>query len=148
MSSTCPDIRTTVTCTASKVLQNLQSAGALFWASREVYLVREVKPFYDPTIGYIGQMVVEKTPVTPTPKITIRDQFKSLANIVTKVGDAAFDMIPQNLYTKSQLENADYWEIDGEQWNLVPGTLKDDPMSVFWSGVLVKVPECAPVVTV
>lgn len=145
---TCQNIKDMTTSVASKVLCNLAVAGVLPWANRQVFLCKEVKPFYDDTIGYIGAMDVQKTPILPTPKIVIRDQFRSLANIVTKVGDASFDLIPQNLYSKKQLESADYWEIDGEQYNLVPGTLKDDPVSPFWSGVLAKVLECEPIQTV
>lgn len=123
----------------TRVMCGLSYNGVLPWSATEVDLVSEVSPNADETVGYLGQIQQVKTRITPPPKVIIRDQFRNINNVVTKVGDAKFDYLSKTNYTKQQLEAADYWIINGEQFNLVPGTVVDDPVSVFWSGVLDRV---------
>lgn len=118
------------------VLKTVQNSGVLIYARHNVTMVKRVQPTKVDKYGFHGQNVDHKTVMFPQPSVDLRDQFRQRDGIVVNLGDVRLYNIPQT-YTKEQLlDDTDFYIIDGVEYDIVLGTLKDMQSGIFWEMIL------------
>ena len=118
------------------VLKTVQNSGVLIYARHNVTMVKRVLPTKVDKYGFQGQNVDHKTVMFPQPSVDLRDQFRQRDGVVVNLGDVRLYNIPQT-YTREQLlDDTDFYIIDGVEYDIVNGTLKDMQSGLFWEVIL------------
>lgn len=130
----------TVTNNALMSVQNVVPS-----ASQTVELVYITRIQPRPYAGDPGGEVINKIKITPAPLIeTNIKMYQPDGSIVEKTGSAKLkniiiaDKEGDVGYTQKQLLSADYWLIDGAQYDIVEGSLQNNASNIFWEVQLLK----------
>lgn len=118
------------------ILENLAETGVLPWARHTVNLLYKLPIVQNATYGYQGKITYRSVPVMPPPKLKLTDQLRNINGVITTVGDGMFTNWPQALFTKAQIEEATYIQIDNQTWSLIQGSLVDEADGIFFRGIL------------
>lgn len=136
----------------SDVLMGLQDSGVLTTAFNKVELLYITSVNSRPFAGDPGQSIQQKVEILPTPIVTnVLEPFieNSVYNegrtAVQRTGMAKIKNIvasdkenPSAGYNLKQLETANFWLINDQQYDLVAGSLKRMPSGVFWEAIVIK----------
>lgn len=118
------------------VLKTVQNSGVLIYARHNVTMVKRIQPTKVDKYGFQGQSVDHKTVMFPQPSVDLRDQLRQRDGVVVNLGDVKMYNIPQT-YTREQLlDDTDFYIIDGVEYDIVNGTLKDMQSGIFWEVIL------------
>lgn len=70
--------------------------------------------------------------------VEVNTKFKEEDYIVEKLGTAKVTRIMSDIYTREQLEGADYFEIDGSPYDLLEGSTKRTANGLYWELTLTR----------
>ena len=133
-------------------------SGGLMFREEAVLMATATYASADPALGTPGTETIAYTEITPRPKFTRRDQWRSIGGVATKIGDAV--AVVSRSITRAQLEDASWFAIgrsgvtledggfiitedgtyivadgsDPERYTIVQGEIKQGPFD--WTVVL------------
>lgn len=138
----------------ANILTGLEEGGVLPYAFNTVELLYLTNVNARPFAGDPGQKIQTKVKITPTPivetNIEIYNSEEGVkgyygGSIVERTGLAKIRNIvasdatsPTTGYNQKQLETANFWLINGQQYDLVDGSLKRLPNGIFWEAIVIK----------
>ena len=86
----------------------------------------------DAALGVTGTQSIVTTEITPRPKLEIRDQWRSVNGVATKIGDVKATIT--RTITSAQLTGASWFTIGSVRYTIVQGETKRGPYE--WTVVL------------
>jgi hypothetical protein len=118
-----------------------QQVGVRVTARHNVTMVNIVSPTKKRQYGFQGtssntERQPSKTVFDPQPRVKIKKQYRSINGLATAMGDALVSNIMNGKYTRNMLEEASYFLIDDEIYDLVKGQVKEEPNGVFLSMIV------------
>lgn len=123
---------------ADSTLKSVQDSGVLLYARHQVMICTRMQGGAIRQYGFQGSPQDKKVLMYPQPKVDLRTQYRAKEGAVIPIGDARLSNIPQSSYTREDLTNADFFLIDGVEYNHVNGTLKDSASGIFFELILKK----------
>ena len=117
-----------------EVIADLQADGIIF-AEAAVSLVSIYWAGADPAAGIPGNKVETMTPISPRPRVDLREQWRQREGVAVRVGDALLRLT--RAVDEATLTGATEVDIDGIRYTLVEGGL--NRKALMWEAILKRI---------
>lgn len=123
---------------ARDILTELYCDGLLSYAVYDIYIVYETIINEDPAAGVPGELIVNKVKMVPPPRIEVETYLRQSDGVIKKYGETRMRNIvasdsSNKKFTRSDLEGAAYFLVDGSPYIIEEGSLLRENNGIYWS---------------